>query len=142
MGSSGKANAVKSAKGRRQLAIIEQNNRNVLAKSIRDAITKGEKRAQLVEFRGKKMDKDTQWLINADLKAKIAKLKDSTSKQVDALRMESAKAREQLMIEMKYAVKSAASVTKKNRALMKAQSDATLRKIQAEEARAGVALGK
>jgi len=228
-----KANAVKSAKGRRQLAIIEQNNRNVLAKSIRDAITKGEKRAQLVEFRGKKMDKDTQWLINADLKAKIAKLKDSTSKQVDALRMESAKAREQLMIEMKYAVKSAASVakknlegairdgvkkmedfqkmaaaahkasaadraaiqakiksnakaiareikaavlgdakaktafaeqtnksikglnnrvdayaarmkaiTKKNRALLKAQSDATLRKIQAEEARAGVALGK
>merc|ERR1711959_760719 len=44
-----KANAAKSAKGRREIAALEQANKDELHHSIRQAIAKGEKRAQLVE---------------------------------------------------------------------------------------------
>merc|ERR1719199_1686925 len=46
-----KANAAKSAKGRREIAALEEANKNELHHSIRQAIAKGEKRAQLVEKR-------------------------------------------------------------------------------------------
>merc|ERR1719159_1915536 len=59
-----KANAAKSARGRKEIAALEQANKDELHNSIRQAIAKGEKRAQLVEKRGEKMDKDTRWLIN------------------------------------------------------------------------------
>merc|ERR1712072_718270 len=74
-----KANAAKSAKGRREIAALEESNKNELHNSIRQAIAKGEKRAQLVEERGTKMDKDTRWLINNKLNTEISKLRDETN---------------------------------------------------------------
>merc|ERR1711959_780086 len=88
-----KANAAKSAKGRREIAALEEANKNELHHSIRQAIAKGEKRAQLVEKRGAKMDKDTRWLINNKLNTEISKLRDETNASVEALALQSKAAR-------------------------------------------------
>merc|ERR1719486_5807 len=70
-----KANAAKSARGRKELAALEKANKNELHHAIRGAIEKGEKDAQMVEAKGEKMDKDTKWLMNNKLNAEITKLR-------------------------------------------------------------------
>merc|ERR1719262_1048118 len=91
-----KANAAKSAKGRREIAPLEEANKNELHHSIRQAIAKGEKRAQLVDKRGAKMDKDTRWLINNKLNTEISKLRDETNASVEALALQSKEARSEM----------------------------------------------
>merc|ERR1712164_223953 len=105
-----KANAAKSAKGRREIAALEEANKNELHHSIRQAIAKGEKRAQLVEERGAKMDKDTKWLVNNKLNTEISKLRSETNASVEALALQSKSARAEMKKEMLYAIRSAASV--------------------------------
>merc|ERR1712054_83684 len=112
-----KANAAKSAKGRREIAALEDANKNELHHSIRQAIAKGEKRAQLVEERGAKMDKDTRWLINNKLNTEISKLRDETNASVEALALQSKSARAEMKKEMLYAIRSAASVAKQDLAI-------------------------
>merc|ERR1712057_148927 len=107
-----KANAAKSAKGRREIAALEQANKNELHHSIRAAIAKGEKRAQLVEKRGAKMDKDTRWLVNNKLNTEISKLRDETNASVEALALQSKAARSEMKKETLYAIRSAADVAK------------------------------
>merc|ERR1711970_1384023 len=109
-----KANAAKSAKGRREIAALEDANKNELHHSIRQAIAKGEKRAQLVEKRGAKMDKDTRWLINNKLNTEISKLRDETNASVEALALQSKSARAEMKKEMLYAIRSAADVAKRD----------------------------
>merc|ERR1712036_212171 len=109
-----KANAAKSAKGRREIAALEQANKDELHLSIRQAIAKGEKRAQLVEKRGAKMDKDTRWLINNKLNTEISKLRDETNASVEALALQSKEARSEMKKEMLYAIRSAADVAKRD----------------------------
>merc|ERR1711970_687491 len=109
-----KANAAKSAKGRREIAALEQANKDELHHSIRQAIAKGEKRAQLVEKRGAKMDKDTRWLINNKLNTEISKLRDETNASVEALALQSKGARAEMKKEMLYAIRSAADVAKRD----------------------------
>merc|ERR1719311_1089362 len=109
-----KANAAKSARGRREIAALEQANKNELHNSIRQAIAKGEKRAQLVEKRGEKMDKDTRWLINNKLNTEISKLRDETNASVEALALQSKEARSEMKKEMLYAIRSAADVAKRD----------------------------
>merc|ERR1719426_708710 len=125
-----KRNAEKSAAGRKQIAILEQANKNELSTSIRKAITTGEKRAQLVEKRGKQMDKDTQWLINNNLKEKIAKLQKETNQSVDQLAAEGKRARAALRRQMIYAVKSMAKVAKDDLALAMKSSVKTMNAFQ------------
>merc|ERR1712036_112738 len=107
-----KANAAKSAKGRREIAALEEANKNELHHSIRAAIAKGEKRAQLVEKRGAKMDKDTRWLINNKLNTEISKLRSETNASVEALALQSKEARAEMKKEMLYAIRSASQVAK------------------------------
>merc|ERR1711959_179424 len=109
-----KANAAKSAKGRREIAALEEANKNELHHSIRQAIAKGEKRAQLVEERGTKMDKDTRWLVNNKLNTEISKLRDETNASVEALALQSKSARAEMKKEMLYAIRSAADVAKRD----------------------------
>merc|ERR1712093_221508 len=109
-----KANAAKSAKGRREIAALEEANKNELHHSIRQAIATGEKRAQLVEKRGAKMDKDTRWLVNNKLNTEISKLRDETNASVEALALQSKEARAEMKKEMLYAIRSAADVAKKD----------------------------
>merc|ERR1719163_239585 len=103
-------NAIKSAKGRAALRTLEDKNLKELQNSIHEAIKKGEQRAQLVEKRGKKMDKDMQWLANHKLEQEITALRDETNKSVKQLATQNAEARKQLKEEMMYAVNSAAEV--------------------------------
>merc|ERR1712164_227748 len=105
-----KANAAKSARGRKEIAALENANKEELHHSIRQAIEKGEKRAQLVEKRGAKMDKDTRWLINNKLNTEISKLRSETNASVEALALQSKSARAEMKKEMLYAIRSAASV--------------------------------
>merc|ERR1711937_126370 len=109
-----KANAAKSARGRKEIAALEQANKDELHNSIRQAIAKGEKRAQLVEERGAKMDKDTRWLINNKLNTEISKLRDETNASVEALALQSKEARAEMKKEMLYAIRSAADVAKRD----------------------------
>merc|ERR1711981_1386708 len=112
-----KANAAKSAKGRKEIRSLEDANKNELHHSIRQAIEKGEKRAQLVEKRGAKMDKDTRWLINNKLNTEISKLRSETNASVEALALQSKSARAEMKKEMLYAIRSAADVAKKDLAI-------------------------
>jgi hypothetical protein len=102
------ANAAKSRKGRQQIAAMEEANKAELKAAIRKAIDTGEKRAQLVEERGTKMDKDTKWLINNKLDTEITKLRDETNAGVEALALQSKEARAQMKKEMLYAIRTAA----------------------------------
>merc|ERR1711959_692962 len=118
-----KKNAQKSAAGRRQLP-------------IKKAIEKGEKRTQLVEERGKKMDKDTKWLTNQRLTEQIKRLEKQTTSKVETLALQQAKARKDLQKEMYYATKSAAAVAKRNLDLAMRRS---VKKMEAFAARAAAA---
>merc|ERR1711970_379652 len=109
-----KANAAKSAKGRKEIRALEEANKNELHHSIRQAIATGEKRAQLVEKRGAKMDKDTRWLVNNKLNTEISKLRDETNASVEALALQSKGARAEMKKEMLYAIRSAADVARKD----------------------------
>merc|ERR1719451_89377 len=109
-----KSNAAKSARGRKEIAALEQANKDELHHSIRQAIAKGEKRAQLVEKRGAKMDKDTRWLINNKLNTEISKLRAETNASVEALALQSKAARAEMKKEMLYAIRSAADVAKRD----------------------------
>merc|ERR1719506_1586964 len=103
-------NAVKNKEGRAALRTLETNNLNELKNSIHEAIKTGEARAQLVEKRGNKMDKDMQWLANHKLETEISALRAETNKSVKELATQNAEARKQLKEEMTYAVNSAAKV--------------------------------
>merc|ERR1711959_64485 len=131
-----KKNAQKSAAGRKQLMIIENRNKEELKLSLKKAIATGEKRAQLVEERGSKMDKDTKWLTNQRLTEQIKRLEKQTTKKVDALALESAKARKDLQKEMYYATKSAAEVAKNN---LDAAMRRSVKRMEAFAARAAAA---
>merc|ERR1719262_1219912 len=106
------ANAAKSRKGHQQIAAMEEANKQELKAAIRKAIDQGEKRAQLVEERGTKMDKDTKWLVNNKLDTEITKLRDETNAGVEALALQSKEARDQMKKEMLYAIRTAAEVAK------------------------------
>merc|ERR1719453_108619 len=108
------ANAAKSAEGRKQIAAMEDANKKELHAAIEKAIATGEKRAQLVEERGTKMDKDTKWLVNNKLDTEITKLRDETNAGVEALALQSKEARDQMKKEMLYAIRTAASVAKQD----------------------------
>merc|ERR1711881_277732 len=109
-----RANAAKSAKGRKELAALEEANKQELKGAIRQMIDRGEKRAQLVEERGTKMDKDTKWLVNNKLNAEIGKLRAETDKSVGHLAALTAEARKEMKKEMLYAIESAADVAKED----------------------------
>merc|ERR1711959_166808 len=107
-----KAAARKSAKGRREIAALENANKNELHHAIRQAILKGEKRAQTVAERGAKMDKDTRWMMNNKINTEISKLRSETNASVEALALQSKSARTEMRKEMLYAIRSAAEVAR------------------------------
>merc|ERR1711988_661163 len=106
--------AMKSRKGREELAALEDANKKELKKAISDAIKVGEKRAKQVEENGAKMDKDTKWLVENKLNAEITKLRDETNASVETLALMNKEARDQMKKEMLYAIRTAAEVAKKD----------------------------
>merc|ERR1711871_797357 len=78
----------------------------------------------------KKIAKLTQWLINNNLKEKIAKLQRETNASVDQLAAEGKRARAALRRQMIYAVKSMAKVAKDDLALAMKDSVKTMNAFQ------------
>merc|ERR1712054_574351 len=107
-----KEEEIKSAKGRAAIRQLEEANKAELKTAIHKAIVTGEKRAQLVEERGVKMDKDTKWLVNNKLNSEITKLRDETDASVESLALLNKEARDQMKKEMLYAIRTAAEVAK------------------------------
>jgi len=106
------ANAAKAKKGREILASLEEANKLELHAAIQDAIKQGEKRAQAVEEKGKKMDADTRFAVTSKLNAEITKLRDETNASVEKLALLNKEAREEMRKEMLYAIRSAAKQAK------------------------------
>merc|ERR1711988_37571 len=127
------ANDKKSRKGREEIAALEHANKQELKKAIGDMIKKGEQRAQLVEERGAKMDKDTKWLMNNKLNSEIHKLKDETDRSVQDLAALNAESRAQMRKEILYAVRTAAEVAKDD---LKIAMDDAKKKMVAFESKA------
>merc|ERR1711988_1647108 len=127
------ANDKKSRKGREEIAALEHANKQELKAAIGDMIKKGEQRAQLVEERGAKMDKDTKWLLNNKLNSEIHKLKDETDRSVQDLAALNAESRAQMRKEILYAVRTAAEVAKDD---LKIAMDDAKKKMVAFESKA------
>merc|ERR1712159_739652 len=129
-----RANAAKSAKGRKELAALEEANKQELKTAIRKMIDQGEKRAQLVEERGTKMDKDTKWLVNNRLNSEITKLREETDKSVQDLAALSSEARKEMKKEMLYAVRTAAEVAKADLTIAMKAAEKKMIKFEAKAA--------
>jgi len=129
-----RANAAKSAKGRKELAALEDANKKELKTAIRKMIDQGEKRAQLVEERGTKMDKDTKWLINNRLNSEITKLRSETDGAVQDLAALSSEARKEMKKEMLYAIRTAAQVAKTDLSIAMKTAEKTMISFEAKAA--------
>merc|ERR1712096_258181 len=107
-------NEARSRSGRKLIASLEEANKAELKSSLRTAIQKGERRAAAVLKVGKAMNKKTQAAMTLRLKAEVSKLAKETHSSLEAVALQSKTARAELKKEMMYAIRSAASVAKKD----------------------------
>jgi hypothetical protein len=107
-------NAVKSAKGRADLADIMKANNKLLKAEVSGAVHKGEMRMMKAEARIKAMNKKTKASLNMKITARISAYAKRAAAQIQGLRMESKAARAALKKELLYAVSSASKEAKKN----------------------------
>merc|ERR1719269_285166 len=116
-----RANAVKNAKGRSQLAAIMKANKMELKAAVAGAVHKGEVRMMKAEMKLKDMNKKTKASLNMRITSEVSKLAKDSAAQIENLRLSSAKARGEMRRELLYAVRSAAAEAKKNLAAATAQ---------------------
>merc|ERR1712054_689656 len=109
-----RANAVKNAKGRAELAAIQQSNKKFLQAAVQDAVHKGEVRMMKAEMKLKDMAKKTKASLNMRITSEVSKLAKESAAQIENLRLSSKKARSEMRRELLYAVRSAAAEAKKN----------------------------
>merc|ERR1711970_1208930 len=114
-----RANALKNAKGRAQLASIMKANKAELKSAVRDAVKKGEVRMAKAE--AKLVNMNTKAALNLKISTEISKLSKRANSQIENLRLNSKKARGEMRRELLYAVRSAAAEAKKNLAAATAQ---------------------
>merc|ERR1719199_580830 len=109
-----RANAVKNARGRSQLAAIMKANKMELKAAVQGAVHKGEVRMMKAEQKLKDMNKKTKSSLNMRITSQVSKLAKESASQIENLRLSSAKARGEMRRELLYAVRSAAAEAKKN----------------------------
>merc|ERR1712100_984298 len=109
-----RANAVRNAKGRSQLAAIMKANKMELKAAVAGAVHKGEVRMMKAEVKLKDMNKKTKASLNMRITSEVSKLAKDSAAQIENLRLSSAKARGEMRRELLYAVRSAAAEAKKN----------------------------
>merc|ERR1712093_195254 len=109
-----RANAVKNAKGRSQLAAIMKANKMELKAAVAGAVHKGEVRMMKAEMKLKDMNKKTKASLNMRITSEVSKLAKDSAAQIENLRLSSKKARSEMRRELLYAVRSAAAEAKKN----------------------------
>merc|ERR1711881_796097 len=126
-------NEARSRSGRKLIASLEEANKAELKSSLRSAIQKGEKRAAAVLKSARTLR----------LKAEVSKLAKETHSSLEAIALQSKAARAELKKEMTYAIRSAASVAKKDLRLAIAASKrkmlAFMRRSAASKARSALA---
>merc|ERR1711975_140242 len=109
-----RANAVKNAQGRSQLAAIMKANKMELKAAVQGAVHKGEVRMMKAEQKLKDMNKKTKASMNMRITSEVSKLAKESASQIENLRLSSSKARAGMRRELLYAVRSAAAEAKKN----------------------------
>merc|ERR1719269_338776 len=109
-----RANAVRNAKGRSQLAAIMKANKMELKAAVAGAVHKGEVRMMKAEMKLKDMNQKTKASLNMRITSEVSKLAKDSAAQIENLRLSSAKARGEMRRELLYAVRSAAAEAKKN----------------------------
>merc|ERR1711959_314235 len=134
-----RANAVKNAKGRANIASIMKSNRNELKAAVQAAVHKGETEMMKVEARLKGMNKKTKASLNMKITSRISKYAKEAAAQIEGLRLSSKKAREEMRKELLYAVRSAAKEAKKNLKAAYKQSRKMFNAAAAKEAAAAKA---
>merc|ERR1712225_206770 len=109
-----RANAVKNARGRSQLAAIMKANKMELKAAVQGAVHKGEVRMMKAEQKLKDMNKKTKSSLNMRITSEVSKLAKESASQIENLRLSSKAARGEMRRELLYAVCSAAAEAKKN----------------------------
>merc|ERR1711871_1210027 len=109
-----RADAVKNAKGRKELKTLMDANKSELQAAVRDAIKKGEARMSRAESKLKSMNKKTKAALNMKITTEISALTKRANSQIEGLRLNSAEARSEMRKELLFAVRSMADEAKKN----------------------------
>merc|ERR1712225_136203 len=109
-----RANAVKNARGRSQLAAVMKANKMELKAAVQGAVHKGEVRMMKAEQKLKDMNKKTKSSLNMRITSEVSKLAKESASQIENLRLSSKAARGEMRRELLYAVRSAAAEAKKN----------------------------
>merc|ERR1711959_54821 len=130
------ANAVKSAKGRAQLAAMMKANKEELLNDVSTAVRMGEMRMMHVNAKINAMNKKTAASMNMRITSQISKLASHIHTSIEGLRLSSASARAEIKKEMLYAVRSAAKEAKKNLAAAVRVSRAKFAAVARSEAAA------
>merc|ERR1712216_617050 len=131
-----RANAVRNAKGRSQLAAIMKANKMELKAAVAGAVHKGEVRMMKAEMKLKDMNKKTKASLNMRITSEVSKLAKDSAAQIENLRLSSAKARGEMRRELLYAVRSAAAEAKKNLAAAVKVAKAAFSHANAQERKA------
>merc|ERR1719482_350980 len=137
-----RANALKNAKGRAQLASIMKANKAELKSAVRDAVKKGEVRMAKAEAKLVNMNKKTKAALNLKISTEISKLSKRANSQIENLRLNSKKARSEMRRELLYAVRSAAAEAKKNLAAATAEMARKFSSVRRAEAHAAAKSAK
>merc|ERR1711988_740494 len=104
-----RSNAVKSARGRPQLAAMMKANKMELKSAVQSAVHKGEVRMMKAEMKLKALNKKTKASLNMRITSEVSKLAKESASQIENLRLSSKSARAEMKRELLYAVRSAAS---------------------------------
>jgi hypothetical protein len=133
-----RANAVKSAKGRKMLASVMKANKEELKAAVSKAIARGEKRMAKAEAGLVAMHAKTKASMQMRITAQISKYAKQAASQIEGLRLSSKEARAEMKKEMLYAVRSAAALAKENLAAAAKNAKAKFAAASAKEATAAV----
>merc|ERR1712159_848578 len=109
-----RADAIKNAAGRKQLADIIDANKKELQTAVRGAIAKGEARMSAAEKKLTALNKKTKAALNMKITTEISALSKRANSQIEGLRLSSKEARDEMRKELLYAVRSMADEAKKN----------------------------
>merc|ERR1711871_1573846 len=109
-----KAIALESARGRQLLKMQQNANKLELQKSIRDAVAKGERRAQAIEKKQADINKKTRAELNQKITTEIGTLTKSIHANIEELQFATKKARAQMREEIVTSLRSEAKILKDN----------------------------
>merc|ERR1712159_406725 len=131
-----RADAVKNAAGRKQLADIIDANKKELQTAVRGAIAKGEARMSAAEKKLTALNKKTKAALNMKITTEISALSKRANSQIEGLRLNSAEARKEMRKELLFAIRSMADQAKKNLDAARKVATAKFQAVTAAEAAA------